>query len=331
MSLTGPRTGALRSVGHGSRWRRALRELTTMALALAITVTVAAAAYDVSSRRTLPVPPLDAHGHTVRAGGLTTHYEQWGRTGLPIVLVHGFLESSAVWSRLGPVLARDGFRVFALDVRGYGYTQRRGPYTLAADTAQLQAFLTALHLDRSHDSTPLLVGHSSGAAVVGNLARTAPAAVRRVVFMDGDGTPYGVGPAWVHRLLVEPFATALIRLATRHPWLAGRVYRDACGDRCPPFDAATWLRPFRVAGAESALKAILRQQVIGLSFAQERQIEAPAAVLYGGRDPQMTAADAQATAARLHTDLVAPIPGAGHLGMLSDPEALASLLTRLSR
>ena len=105
MSLAGRLTGAVGGADRSTRrWRRALRGLSNAVLALVVTVTVAAAAYDVASSRVLPVPPLDAHGHTVRASGLTTHYEQWGSTGRPVVLVHGFMESAGVWSRLGPML-----------------------------------------------------------------------------------------------------------------------------------------------------------------------------------------------------------------------------------
>ncbi len=331
MSPAGPPTGDADGVGRDRRsWFRVVRELGRGVLALVVTVTVASAAYDVSSGRTLPTPPLDANGHMSRAGVLLTHYEQWGRAGPAIVFVHGFLESAAVWSRVGPLLARDGFRAYALDVRGYGYTQRRGPYSLDGDTAQLQAFLVALHLDRAHHSAPLLVGHSSGAAIIGKLALTSPSAVRKIVFMDGDGTPYGVGPAWIHRLFVDPYATTLIRLGTRHPWLAERAYRASCGATCPPFAADTWLRPFQVADAEGALKAILRQQLIGLTYAQERQINVPAAVLYGSHDPEMTGADAMATATRLRAGLVTSIPDARHLGMLSNPRFLAATLVKLS-
>jgi len=258
---------------HGVR--RRLGRVAAAVAAPVVAVTVAAAAYDVASDGTVPAPPLGSHGHLVRTGDIDSHYEQWGRTGPPIVLVHGFLESAAVWDRVGPVLARNGYRVYAVDVRGFGYTQRRGPYTLAGDIAQLSAFLSALHLDATHGGTATLVGHSSGAAIVGGLARSQPADVRAVVFLDGDGTPYGVGPAWVHRLVLDPYATALVRLATRHPWLADRVYRGACGPGCPAFEAAVWLRPFRVPRAEGALESILRQPLIGLTYAQERQIHVP--------------------------------------------------------
>ncbi len=312
-------------------WRRRLRRVAAVVAAPVVAVTVAAAVYDVTSQGTVPAPSLDAHGRRVLTEDIESHYEQWGHAGPPIVLVHGFLESAAVWDRVGPVLARDGYRVYALDVRGFGYTQRRGPYTLAGDVAQLSAFLSALHLDAAHGGTATLVGHSSGAAIVGGLARAQPADVRGVVFLDGDGTPYGVGPAWVHHLVVDPYATALIRLMTRHPWLVERVYRDACGPSCPAFDPAAWVTPFRVPGAERALEAVLRQPLIGLTYAEERQIHVRSAVIYGSQDPTMSAAGARSTAARLRTDVVVAIPDAAHLPMLSAPATLATEVERFVR
>src|SRR3954454_5230490 len=128
------------------RWRRVLRAVAVVVASIWVVVPVAALGYDVTTGGTLPRPPLDANGHDVRTGDLVTHYEQWGTTGPPIVLVHGFLESAWAWHLTGPRLAAQGYRVYALDVRGFGYTERRGPYTLASDTEQLRAFLAALHL-----------------------------------------------------------------------------------------------------------------------------------------------------------------------------------------
>jgi pimeloyl-ACP methyl ester carboxylesterase len=84
-----------------------------------------------------------------------------------------------------------------------------------------------------------------------------------------------------------------------------------------------------MAGAVPALKQILRRQLIGLTYSQEEQIQVPAAVLYGSKDPAMNAAQAAATGRRLHTANVVVIPGAAHLGMLSDPAATSSDIARL--
>lgn len=303
------------------RWRRVLRRIGVGVLALWLAVTLTAFGYNAATQGTLAAPPPSPQSHDVRTGDLVTRYQQWGSSGSPVVLVHGFLESSSVWRLAGPDLAARGHRVYAIDVRGFGYTERRGPYTLQSDVAQLDAFLEALGLRGA-----VLVGHSSGAAIVTDLARRHPDAVRRIVLMDGDGTPYGVGPAWIHALVRDPYATAMIRAVTRHPSIAADVYGGACGPGCPPFDPQEWIRPFRVPGAEDALRAILGQPLIGLTYAEEEQVTTPATITYGTEDPQMTAADAAATARRLHTGDVVPLAGANHLGMLSHPALLAGAL-----
>src|SRR5690242_11295433 len=166
------------------RWRRVLRRTAIVGVGLWLAVTLLALVYDLTTGGSLPRPALGPTHHDVRTGDLVTHYEQWGASGPPVVLVHGFLESSYVWDLAGPLRAARGFRVYAIDVRGFGYTERRGPYTLDSDTDQLTAFLTALHLTPRDGATPVLVGHSSGAAIITDLAHRDPGAVRRIVLMD---------------------------------------------------------------------------------------------------------------------------------------------------
>ena len=323
-----PRRGRGRA---GRLLRRWARRAAIGLLAVLAVLTVASAVYNRATAAPSSEPALDAHGHRVRTGDLRTHYESWGTAGSPVVLVHGFAESAYVFDALGPLLAAAHHRVFAIDVRGYGYTERRGPYTLAADTRQLADFLRALHLRRADGASTVLVGHSSGAAIVGDLALTRPADVAGVVFLDGDGTPYGAGPAWVHALVRDPFATALVRLVSRHPRLARPVYDQACGPRCPPFRGAVadaWTRPFRMAGAAGAMRQILGRQLIGLEPSQLTRIRVPAAVVYGSEDPEMPAALARETADRLHAPPPIAVPGARHLVMVSDPRRLATALLR---
>jgi pimeloyl-ACP methyl ester carboxylesterase len=294
---------------------------------LALVTTAASLVYNAVSRGTVPVPRGD--GHFVRTGDVLTHYELWGTKGTPVVLVHGFLESSFAWHLFGPQLAQRGYRVFAIDVRGFGYTQRRPPYTLSADTQQLAGFIATLHLDPAHGGAPLLVGHSSGAAIIGNLARMHPSAAAGIVFVDGDGTPYGVGPTWVRGIVRDPYMISVVRLVTQHTWFVRPFYRRLCGSTCPPWskaEAAGWATPFRIAGAEDALEAVLHQGLVGMTGAQIETIHVPAAVVRADGDPQMGLGLARLTARRLHTDMVTTIPHSGHLVMLAQPGLLAATI-----
>jgi pimeloyl-ACP methyl ester carboxylesterase len=278
-----------------------------------------------------------APGYAIDAAGVPTRVEHWPAAhprGLPaLVLVPGFAESTYVWSRVGPLLAADR-DVYAYDVRGLGFSGRVPPYTLDADTDQLAGVIAALHLVR-----PVVVGHSSGVAVALSLALRNPGTLGGVVAANGDGTPYfGADrtPGGVRRPpLVEPIATAVVAAVVRHRGVIRRLVAARCGPGCPVDDAAVdrWRAPFLLPGGTAALVAIVRQPLIGLTDDQEVGVAVPAAVVYSGQDDTFDRDAALATAARLHTGLVAGLPGAGHLALLGEPErfatALGSVLARL--
>jgi pimeloyl-ACP methyl ester carboxylesterase len=292
-------------------------------LAFLLTLTALAAGYLAGTSDTVPTPPLDAHGHLTRTGDVTTRYERWGDRGTPVVLVHGMAETADVWQSLGPLLARDHV-VFAYDLKGFGYTGRDGNYDLDAQVRQLDALLDAV----APGAHPLLVGHSMGAAVIAEEARRHPRRAAGVVFLDGDGTPYGVGPGFTRSLLPGPLVTAAIHLAARYPALARAVYESNCGPTCPPFDPAVWLTPLRVDGGAESLAAVVRQPLIGLGYAELDQIRTPAALVYGAQDPVMSQDVVAATKVHLRPRVVVAIPGERHLVMLSAPWQLAVVLER---
>jgi len=308
-----------------ARLQRIARRLVIIVAALAVLSTVLSFIYNAMTQGTVPLTA--GRGHFVRTGDVRTHYETWGTSGSAVVLVHGFAESTFVWHVFGPRLAALGHRVYAIDVRGFGYTERRAPFTLAADTTQLARFMAAMHLDADHDSRPVLVGHSSGAAIIGNVARLHPKTVAGVVFVDGDGTPYGTGPRWGGTFVRDPWMRTVVRVVTRHPWVVRPFYRPLCGSTCPKWtaaEAAGWATPFRVKGAEDALEAVIHQGLIGLTPKQIEAIHVPAGVVRGDSDPQMGRRSAEITGRRLHTSRVTTIRHAGHLVMLAQPDALAS-------
>jgi triacylglycerol esterase/lipase EstA (alpha/beta hydrolase family) len=162
------------------RWRvrlwRFARWFLLTGIVLAVALTAASFGYNLSTNGPVPRPSglLMAKG-----GGFDTRYREWGTTGTPIVLVPGAFETADTFAALGPVLGAD-HRVFAIDLSGTGYSAPSPSYSTSQLAAQLLAFVTAERLTGA--SAPVLVGHSSGAAVAGLAAVTAGArAVRGVV------------------------------------------------------------------------------------------------------------------------------------------------------
>jgi haloacetate dehalogenase len=120
--------------------------------------------------------------HTVRANGIRQHYLDAGE-GVPVILLHGFPETSFAWRHQIPELA-EHYRVIAPDLRGYGETDK--PYhgydkrTMAMDVLEL---MRALGL-----SKVALVGHDRGARVATRFTKDHPEAIDRLVVMDNVPT-----------------------------------------------------------------------------------------------------------------------------------------------
>ncbi len=84
-------------------------------------------------------------------------------TGTPVLLLHGFPETSAMWTPLLDALARDGHRAVAFDQRGYSPMARPDAvedYAVWNLVADVLAVADRLGWDEFH-----LVGHDWGAAV----------------------------------------------------------------------------------------------------------------------------------------------------------------------
>jgi pimeloyl-ACP methyl ester carboxylesterase len=304
---------------------RFVRWFPMTAIVLAVALTAASFGYNVSTNGPVARPRglLMASG-----GGFDTRYLEWGTTGTPIVLVPGAFETADTFAALGPVLGAD-HRVFAIDLTGTGYSAPSPSYGTPRLAQQLLAFLAAKGLTGAN--TPLLVGHSSGAAVVGLAAVTGGArAVRGVAFLDGDATPLS-GPGLLGWLLIDPYLTSLLRLALSQDWLVKRLYNAQCGPLCPPLNAAgvkTWRLPLQQPGFAGAVTYTLRHGIPSLTpaqFAALRALPVPKLVVYGSNDPQMPASDMATTADRIGALSPVTVPGR-HLTMISSPRQVAAAL-----
>src|SRR5437879_1985941 len=222
--------GAAAAAAPG-RARRWFGWTAAVIIAVITAATVFSFGYNAATRRRA-TPPVGSS--SVQTGDISTRYRQWGENGTPIVLVHGFIESADTWQDVAVRLAAAGHRVYALDLDGFGYSQRVAPFDLDHQTSQLLEFIKALHLER-----PIVVGHSSGAAIVAAATLRDPQAVGGLMFLDGDGLATGAGARTpLTNLLIDPYRTTLLRLVVRSDTLVQAVYRRACGPGCPKLDAA---------------------------------------------------------------------------------------------
>jgi haloacetate dehalogenase len=107
-----------------------------------------------------------------------------GGTGPPVLLLHGFPQTSAMWHQVAPALARR-YTVVAADLRGYGDSGRppagadHAGYSFRAMAADQVALMRSLGHERF-----AVVGHDRGARVTHRMALDAPDAVTRLAVLD---------------------------------------------------------------------------------------------------------------------------------------------------
>src|SRR3972149_8868284 len=122
--------------------------------------------------------------------------------GPPVILIHGVAASLHDWKYLMPELARQGYRVFALDLPGHGDSAKPDDpnfYQFNNLYEQLVGWINSLCLDKP----AVLVGHSLGGYLSLTYTITHPQYVSGLVLID----PY------YYREQLSPF----IRLINRQP------------------------------------------------------------------------------------------------------------------
>jgi pimeloyl-ACP methyl ester carboxylesterase len=102
--------------------------------------------------------------------------------GQPVLLLHGFPDSSQGWRHQVPALVEAGLRVIAPDLRGFGASDKPDKveeYAIGRSVADMVALLDETGVERAH-----LVGHDWGAGLAWSLAAFAPARVQRLVVLS---------------------------------------------------------------------------------------------------------------------------------------------------
>ncbi|HEV2461506.1 MAG TPA: alpha/beta hydrolase [Ktedonobacterales bacterium] len=115
---------------------------------------------------------------TTTVNGLRCFFVDEGH-GTPVVLLHGFPDTSFLWRHQIPALVGAGFRAIAPDLRGRGQSdkpERVEDYRLSAILTDVAGLMDALGIERAH-----VVGHDWGAPLAWILAALLPQRVDRLV------------------------------------------------------------------------------------------------------------------------------------------------------
>ncbi len=118
---------------------------------------------------------------TLEVNGIQMYVEDEG-SGTPVLLLHGFPDSSQLWRHQIPALAQAGYRVIAPDLRGFGQSDRpanKDAYKMETLLGDVFGLLDTLGVERCH-----LVSHDWGAFLGWAMCIFAPDKVDRHVALS---------------------------------------------------------------------------------------------------------------------------------------------------
>jgi len=254
-----------------------------------------------------------------------------------VMLLHGFPEGASSWRHQVEALARDGFRVVAPELRGYGFSSKPGDvsaYALPEVARDVLAMIESLGSERAN-----LVGHDWGAALTWFLAQEFPDRVWRGVVINGPHPGTVLPYAWLHpsqfvkgsyvaffQLPLWPEAMlrangfALLRQALRASAREGTFTEE---------DLDRYQAGWEVEGALTAMLNWYRALWRSPHRIAASAIRVPMCVLWGDKDPALDAGLAEAGAALCDAVEVHHFPDATHWLHEEEPEAVNAILRQV--
>lgn len=122
------------------------------------------------------------NSHFINVDGARVHYQEFGDPSKPsLVLIHGYTASVYVWKTAAPMLAEAGFHVVALDLLGFGYSEKPSSfdYSIRSQARMVSRFMNRLGIGRA-----TVVGSSYGGAIAATVALDYPERVEKLVLID---------------------------------------------------------------------------------------------------------------------------------------------------
>ena len=265
----------------------------------------------------------------VRVGEQLVHVEQAGQ-GDPLVLLHGFGASTYSWRKVMPALAR-GHRVVAIDLNGFGYTERpraAAAYTREGQAAMVLGVLAALGIDRAH-----LAGHSYGGGLSLFLASRHPERLRSLILVDSSAPTYPEDRR--SRLAsLRPLASLFVRSVALRPSMVRRGLEHSFHDDSlvTPELVEAYLDRLLIQGSDDAFYGLTVPRTAPGPPVELEKLQLPTLVVWGAEDELISVASGRRSAALIPGSEFVVIGDCGHLPMEEKPaELLAAMLPFLEK
>ncbi len=273
-----------------------------------------------------PFEPLFENSELTTAGDVKLHYRHWeGEGSEKVLLLHGFAGSTFSWRYTAPALAEEGYRVIAVDLPGFGLSERSLSFTpTAGKRAEL---LWSLLESLEPGSDWHLVGHSMGGGVVSAMALQKPEQIQSISLVAGAIPDSSRGrSSWV--FYYPPLQRAVRHLATRVLLTEENVENalaSAYGRMPAESEFEGYYRPLLIENTDAALVEMLKTGEKNL-LNETESLRVPVLLIWGEEDAWVQLEEGYKLDSLLPDSELVVMPGEGHCPMETSPGKFNSIL-----
>lgn len=270
---------------------------------------------------------MDADQLRIPVGPGSMHVERYGHGGSPVLFVHGFGTCSFLWRNVGPTLALANRTAFAVDLFGYGESDRPfdAQFGIAAQSDYLDRALTALRLSKA-----TVIGSDLGGAIAMHLAYNRPDRVERLVLVNPiafDDVP--ADDIKTMQRNTARFAFQISRGVLGAAPLMRELLENSVADpqNMPDGLLARYLAPYVGQEGVNHLLALARavddEDMLDVEL---NQIDCPTMIVWGDQDPFVSPKLADRLADTIPGSRLVRLPGTGRLVPEEAPDTLTNII-----
>ena len=261
----------------------------------------------------------------VRIGEVNFHYREYPAAGRDVFLLHGFASSTYSWEATAPLLHEQGFHVWALDMKGFGWSDKPegADYSLLALMEEVNLWLDEMEIENV-----VFVGNSLGGAIGVLMALEHPEKVGSLVLIDSGGYPKAK-PLVINAAQIPCSGCWMDLFFSRRAveWNLRRVYHH--GDRVDDEVVDAYYDRLRTRHALDAQISLARSIDFTLFETYTRrvpEIRAPTLIIWGENDRWIPLECGYYFRRDIPNSRLVVIPECGHVPQEEYPEVTASLI-----
>jgi pimeloyl-ACP methyl ester carboxylesterase len=273
--------------------------------------------------------PHSSASRFAEVNGVRVHYQERG-TGEVLILIHGNNSSAYSWKDVFDELAKQ-FRVVALDLKGFGFTEKpEGDYRLETQAALVIGLLDQLKIERA-----VWCGSSMGGGVALAAAINYPQRVGSLILVDSSAFTEVAGgaslaPAYVRWPYIGGAVTAL---ALTSDSLVREGLRKSFHDASKVTNerVEAYYRPLQTRGGQRAARLVREQRDYTRIENSLDKIRCPVLIIWGEHDRLIWLEDGRRLQSKIAGSQFVIFTQCGHLPQEEAPERFAWEVVRFMK